>query len=242
MNENSSQANTTTPIDGKELAHLIAAAEATFSNAEDLYDEAQALAKSGHHARAVFLHQISLEECGKLELLGAWIIGRFGGSSPDPSKFYASLTHHKAKNSINAYMLEVEGDELSAQEQGDWKAKHEAFMRMKRGFHENSNRAKNSALYVDIGQDKLETPKSNISKAMASEFKDRNERFLALMFPKLRLIQSYANCASEMEVTVKAYIKAIMQLRGGGAPSLDQILEISIEAMRKGLAASKTED
>ncbi|MBR1034339.1 AbiV family abortive infection protein [Bradyrhizobium japonicum] len=42
---------------------MCAASEKTFDNAEKLYFEAELLAKAGATARALCLHQISLEEC-----------------------------------------------------------------------------------------------------------------------------------------------------------------------------------
>lgn len=41
----------------------------TVQNAAELFDEARLPADAGHVARALLLHQISLEECGKLEML-----------------------------------------------------------------------------------------------------------------------------------------------------------------------------
>ncbi len=41
-----------------------------FTNAEALYEEAQLLGQAGHFARATVLHQISMEECSKVDTLG----------------------------------------------------------------------------------------------------------------------------------------------------------------------------
>ena len=43
-----------------------------FLNAEELFQEASLLGSHGAICRALFLHQISLEECGKIEMLGGW--------------------------------------------------------------------------------------------------------------------------------------------------------------------------
>jgi hypothetical protein len=43
-----------------------------FENAESLYKEAEALRQAGFLARAAFLHQISMEECAKIDMLGGW--------------------------------------------------------------------------------------------------------------------------------------------------------------------------
>ncbi|MGH8196375.1 MAG: AbiV family abortive infection protein [Woeseiaceae bacterium] len=42
-----------------------------FTNAEALYDEAQLLGQAGRFARATVLHQISMEECSKIDTLVA---------------------------------------------------------------------------------------------------------------------------------------------------------------------------
>jgi hypothetical protein len=56
--------------DAKTLAMtLIEGAVKTIKNADELFDEARMLADAGRVARALLLHQISLEECAKAELL-----------------------------------------------------------------------------------------------------------------------------------------------------------------------------
>ena len=54
------------------LSVLVRGAAKTFENAESLYFEARLLAEAGAIARALCLHQISLEECSKIEHMGAW--------------------------------------------------------------------------------------------------------------------------------------------------------------------------
>jgi hypothetical protein len=49
---------------------LVRGAEKTFDNAERLFREAEILAKGGAVARALCLHQISLEECSKVNNCG----------------------------------------------------------------------------------------------------------------------------------------------------------------------------
>lgn len=238
MNEGMKDQSNKRSVDKQELASLVAAAEATFENAEALYNEAAVLAKAGHIARAVFLHQISLEECGKLEMLGAWIVGVLAGVDRDPKRFYRALGQHKAKNSANAYMLEVSGEELAAEKRGDWNAKGEAFDKMKGEFHGRSNRAKNSSLYVDINEREIETPKTSITADMLSDFKDRNERFLSLMHPKLEMIRSWRDGAPQVQASFQAFVQAMEKLRGS-SPDLPKIMEVAIEEMKKAMRSSK---
>lgn len=137
-------------MDDKDLRVLIRGAEAAFANAEELFFEAVMLGKAGHLSRALFLHQISMEECGKFELLGWWATGMLLGHKQDARKLRKELANHKAKNLANAYMLPLSEEEKKARKRKDWKREQEAFTRAKREFHEKSNRAKNEALYVDI--------------------------------------------------------------------------------------------
>ena len=59
----------------KLLGQLAMGAKKVIDNAEALYQEASILKNHGAISRAVFLHQISLEECGKAEIMGWWATG-----------------------------------------------------------------------------------------------------------------------------------------------------------------------
>ena len=106
-------------MDDKDLTEPIQWAEATFANAEDLFIEAVMLRKAGHLSRALFLHQISMEECGKVEVLGAWVTGVFAGLKRDATKLQRALTRHETKNSANAYQLELSDQERHARRRKD---------------------------------------------------------------------------------------------------------------------------
>src|SRR5690554_704085 len=54
------------------VSEIARGANAVFRNADELWSEACALAQLQHFSRALFLHQISLEECAKVDMLGAW--------------------------------------------------------------------------------------------------------------------------------------------------------------------------
>jgi AbiV family abortive infection protein len=78
-------------IDRASLSVLVRGAEKTFDNAERLYFEAEILAKAGATARALCLHQISLEECSKIESVGAWAASLLSGLGVDQSKVLAAF-------------------------------------------------------------------------------------------------------------------------------------------------------
>jgi AbiV family abortive infection protein len=136
-------------VDRALLSALARGAEKTFDNAEKLYFEAVLLAKAGAIARALFLHQISLEECSKIESMGAWATSLLTGIEVNQDKVLAALRRHSSKNKSNAYMLEGSQEEKAAKARGDWKTALDEFRKLQLDFHEASNNAKNASLYVD---------------------------------------------------------------------------------------------
>src|SRR3954471_3081401 len=93
---------------------LLQGAEKTFANAEQLFFEAELLAKAGAVARALCLHQISLEECSKVNTLGVWAVSLVLGLEVNQKKVLAAFARHSSKNKSNAYMLEPSEDERAA--------------------------------------------------------------------------------------------------------------------------------
>src|SRR5258708_32733307 len=93
-------------VDRAFLSVLVRGAEKTFDNAERLSFEAEILAKAGATARALCLHQISLEECSKIESMGAWAASLLSGLGVDQSRVLGAFRRHSSKNKSNAYMLE----------------------------------------------------------------------------------------------------------------------------------------
>jgi hypothetical protein len=66
------------------------------------------------------------------------------------------------------------------------------FTRVKREFHEKSNRAKNAALYVDIKDGNVTTPQGSITTNMVAEIALQNERYLGLMQQSVRSMSKWA--------------------------------------------------
>src|SRR4051794_5070412 len=92
-------------MDEKTIGMLRAGAEIVFENAVSLYEEASVLTKAGALTRAHFLHQISTEECAKVEMLGVNAMGLLMGRELDLEKIAEKFRHHKHKNKINSYFL-----------------------------------------------------------------------------------------------------------------------------------------
>src|SRR5258707_14331897 len=107
-------------VDRAFLRVLVRGAEKTFDNAEKLYFEAQILAKAGATARGLCLHQISLEECSKIENMGAWATGLLSGLEVDQNNVLASFRRPSSKNKSNAYMAERSKAEKDAKARGSW--------------------------------------------------------------------------------------------------------------------------
>ena len=53
------------------LAELVRGAEICFANAEQLFEEASLLRENKHFSRSIFLNQIAMEECAKVDMIGA---------------------------------------------------------------------------------------------------------------------------------------------------------------------------
>jgi AbiV family abortive infection protein len=189
------------------LRQLARGAEKTFQNAEALFSEAKILSSAGALGRALFLHQISLEECAKIENIGAWAVSVLAGLSVDEKKVLASLTRHSSKNRLNAYMLEGSAAETAAKKRGDWKTALTEFKKLQTEFHANSNAAKNASLYVDFENGTFVAPFDRISPQMVAEIADRNETFLGLTFPKVKMLLRWERSPENAQEAVVAFVE-----------------------------------
>jgi len=166
---------------------LIQGAQKTVMNADELYDEARLLADAGHVARALLLHQISLEECGKLEMLYVSTAEVLRGQTVDMKRLSRAFSKHAAKNRTNAYFLDKSDAELAAEEQDDAGAAYQAFSQLQDQFHEKSNDLKNASLYVDY-DGSFRAPREAITTEHLDEVFNRNRAFMAMAFNKLAIL------------------------------------------------------
>ncbi|WP_338156243.1 AbiV family abortive infection protein [Bradyrhizobium elkanii] len=169
---------------------LLQGAEKTFTNAEQLFFEAELLAKAGAVARALCLHQISLEECSKVNNLGAWAVSLVLCLEVDQKQVLAAFARHSSKNKYNAYMLEPSEEEREARARGDWKASIEAFRKTQDQFHDKSNRNKNASFYVDWVGTEFVAPSERITAEMLHEITERNAEFLGYAHNGLKMLRS----------------------------------------------------
>lgn len=109
-------ADTANSLDKNLLAEFANGARKTFANAEALFGEAVTLHKAGALSRSLFLHQISLEECAKIDMLGGWATSLLMGHSVDIVRMTKAMSSHAHKNRTNAYFLEGSKEEKTAKQ------------------------------------------------------------------------------------------------------------------------------
>ncbi|WP_165645977.1 AbiV family abortive infection protein [Bordetella bronchiseptica] len=177
--------------DAKELAQtLIDGLERTFLNADDLYDEAVLLTGKGAVARALLLHQISLEECGKAEMLCVAVFSLLGGAEIDMKRLTRAFSRHEAKNKANAYFLSKSASEVEAEQSNDTAAAHEAFKDLQNSFHQESNELKNASLYVNF-DGKFISPRDVINDRHLADIRQRNAEFMAMAHHKVSVLSRW---------------------------------------------------
>jgi AbiV family abortive infection protein len=188
-------------------------ARKTVENATALNREAKLLHTAGHLSRALFLFQISMEECGKFEILGVCVTQALMGHSVDLKKLRRTISSHASKNRTNAYYLPATHEERKARAKHDFKKASEAFSQMKENFHLKSNSAKNSALYVDIVGDKFVTPFERISAERVAEISTSNDVFLGLAERNLKMLEDWLGSPQVISKGLQAMEKRLSELR-----------------------------
>jgi len=176
-------------MDRKLLKTLSMGAQTVFDNAARLYDEAVTLTSVGALSRALFLHQISMEECAKVEVLGASAMCVLLEQPINLHRIAETFRHHSRKNKTNAYFLKPSGNEKRAWAGGRAGAARASFRVMQDKFHERSNSDKNGALYVDIRDGKFYAPRERITPKMVARLHRLNGRFLNLAANNVELLK-----------------------------------------------------
>jgi AbiV family abortive infection protein len=200
-------------IDRELLSVIARGAEKTFDNAERLYFEAELLAKVGATARALCLHQISLEECSKIESMGAWATALVSGIDVDQKGVLNALRQHASKNKTNAYMMEGSQAEKDAKANADWEAMHDEFKKFQKAFHETSNDAKNASLYVDWMEGEFVSPSERITQEMLAEIVTRNQMFLGFAQNGLKMLQRLDKSPADLQDLLVQFMDATKQKR-----------------------------
>jgi AbiV family abortive infection protein len=214
-----------------QLRELSQGASKAFQNAEELFQEASLLHSHGALSRALFLHQISLEECGKIEMLGAWAASLLMGFEVDLRKVSVALASHKAKNYTNAYMLPTTKEELKARENANWQGAIDAFRRYQATFHLDSNSAKNASLYVDHENGQFSAPRDKITETMVADIARLNSEFLALAHPKVDMLLHWQRDTDEVQQTMTWFAKRAEELRAQLPQDLERAIAILMREM-----------
>ncbi len=196
-----------------QLCELSRGASKAFQNAEELFQEASLLHAHGALSRALFLHQISMEECAKIELLGTWATSLLMGFEVDLRKLSVALASHKTKNYTNAYMLPATKDELEARKNANWHGSMNAFRQHQAKFHLDSNSAKNASLYVDHENGQFSSPKEKITEPMVADIARLNSEFLAFVHLKVNMLSRWQGDADEVQRMVTWFATRAEELR-----------------------------
>jgi AbiV family abortive infection protein len=195
------------------LQVLFNGAEKTRENATKLNDEAKILSAAGAIARAVCLHQISMEECSKVEMLAAWIMSILSGVEVDQQKVISAMSKHSAKNKNNAYFLDKSEGEKKAIAEGDWKKASDEFDRMQAIHHQQSNDLKNSSLYVNWTGEKFVSPMECITSEDLSKIAQRNSEFVGIAVGFCRVLKRLVSDPGSSRSVAQNFVKAAERLR-----------------------------
>jgi AbiV family abortive infection protein len=169
---------------------LIDGVSKTCQNADELYREALHLAEMGATARALLLHQISLEECGKAHMLCVAVFALLRGEKVDMKRLARAFSRHEAKNRTNAYFLPRSASEVEAEQNNDAETASAAFKETQDRFHEESNDLKNASLYVNF-TDCFTAPRDAISSDHLAEIRQRNADFVAMTHDKASMLTKW---------------------------------------------------
>ena len=216
------------------IERLRVGAEMSFSNAESLFNEATVLKKHGAVSRAYFLHQISLEECAKVDILVSATFSVNAGKKVDFDRIRKSTSSHASKNRTNAYFLDHSDEELSAVTN---EGATRAFAKLQKEFHEKSNEAKNSSLYVNMTGETFSSPEASITTAMLEEISSRNEKFLSSAFllqdslkRQLEKPEAFDKLYNELEEKLSALKAAEIK------PTREQMMELVLDIINGSLS------
>jgi AbiV family abortive infection protein len=202
-----------------------------FTNAEALYDEAQLLGQAGHFARATVLHQISMEECSKIDTLGAAATSILLGHDVNETRLARAFRNHKAKNHANAFFAKTTDEEMAARARGDWKSESEAFKRFQDKFHAEVNTVKNAGLYVDFQDGQFTAPVDEVDEPTAIAFQCLNAEFLQHCDNFLRLLRRMVSEPDFYAELTKNFVERSEALRAAEDLEPQQILDALIEEL-----------
>ncbi len=203
-----------------------------FENAEALYEEAQNLGQAKSFARAAALHQISMEECAKIDMLGAYTVSILTGHDIEDERIGKIFRDHKAKNHANAYNAIPTPQEQEARERGDLASASAAFKEFQRHFHVEVNTIKNAALYVDFLEGRFISPKDAIPEQIAIALMAMNADFLQRSALFIRLFQRMEGDPQKFADAARRCVDRAIRPRQDGALDLEAITNELLEELK----------
>jgi AbiV family abortive infection protein len=224
------------------LMELVRGAEVCFANAEQLFQEATLLREHKHFCRSIFLYQIAMEECAKVDMIGAAATGLTFGRPVDLDRLEKDFRDHKAKNFSNAYMSEASAAEKAAREANDSKAARAAFKESQREIHAFLNTAKNASMYVDLKNGRFVAPNDVVDEEAASMIAGLAYYFMSITYPRLRPLRRMLDepeLHSELMAGFgEAMIKGLTEKGTMGA--MDEAISSYVREMAATLTSKKT--
>jgi AbiV family abortive infection protein len=211
------------------LAQIEHGATLALQNAERLHDEAQLLRTHGAFARAYALHQISTEECSKVDVLGERALHHILGIPFDLAKVMRELSSHKVKNFRNAEMSVMTEAERTARCRRDVKAARTIFEMQQKAIHEELNTNKNAALYVDFKGGTFCAPADVITEELAEQMRLLNAYFLDSSRRMHRLLRKLVNDPQHAAEVVKKMRPLLQELLRADPQNLDALLPVFCE-------------
>jgi AbiV family abortive infection protein len=208
------------------LQEIVRGAQLAFENAEKLYQEAQLLGSNGAFARALTLHQISMEECSKVDMLGNAAISLVLGHPVDINKLAARFRQHKVKNYNNTYMSVTTDAEREARKSGDPKRAIEIFKAQQAILHHWLNTNKNASLYVDYLDGQFISPTERITEELAVQFQGLNAFFLSQGSNHLGVLNKVVNDPDAVAMQAKELLGRLEELKTIGRELDEEFQEI----------------
>jgi len=106
---------------------------------------------------------------------------------------------------------------------------------LKRSFHEQSNRAKNAALYVDFDGTRFTSPDASITVDMLAKTGDWNAEFLGLTYPKLRMLREWAENFDDSAELLDGFVEFAEKLKAAHTEELDEVAEAIMNELHRRL-------
>lgn len=222
-------------MDKRLLSNLADGAKLIFENAKQLYQEARLLRDVRAYSRSLFLHQISMEECAKIETIGVTVFSDLLGEKVEFKKVEDFFRSHARKNRTNAYFLEPSLRERKARKLGDLKAALEAFEKTQHEFHLRSNSDKNAALYVDVVNGVFQAPASRITARMTLRLCRLNEKYLQMAEPKIALLERLQHQTKHYQKSARWFKDRLHAMAAAPPSDVEKALLDLASEMRKEL-------